>query len=165
MIDEAVRAVTSLAAKKVGAIIVLERDSRLSDSIDSGTVVDAQVSRRLLESIFYPYSPLHDGAVIISRDRIVAAACFLPLSIKPDLPGDLGTRHRAAVGVTEESDAIAIVISEETGTISLVTGGEIVRNLDAGALRQRLSQLLEPPLRVFGRRKARVPAPLRDLAK
>ena len=165
MIDEAVRAVTSLAAKKVGAIIVLERDSRLSDSIDSGTVVDAQVSRRLLESIFYPYSPLHDGAVIISRDRIVAAACFLPLSIKPDLPGDLGTRHRAAVGVTEESDAIAIVVSEETGTISLVTGGEIVRNLDAGALRQRLSQLLEPPLRAFGRRKARVPAPLRDLAK
>ena len=165
MIDEAVRAITSLAAKKIGAIIVVERDTRLSDSLDSGTVVDALVSRRLLESIFYPYSPLHDGAVIISRDRIVAAACFLPLSINPDLPGDLGTRHRAAVGVTEESDAIAIVVSEETGMISLVSGGEITRNLDAAALRQRLSQLLEPPLRAFGRRKAAVAAPVRDPAK
>lgn len=165
MIDEVVRAISSLAAKKVGAIIVLERDSRLSDSIDSGTVVDALVSRRLLESIFYPYSPLHDGAVIISRDRIVAAACFLPLSSNPDLPGDLGTRHRAAVGVTEESDAIAIVVSEETGTISVVTGGAIMRNLDAAGLRQRLSQLLEPPLRALGRRKVRAPAPLRDIAK
>jgi uncharacterized protein (TIGR00159 family) len=164
MIDEVVRAVTSLAAKKIGAIIVLERDSRLSDSIDSGTVVDAFVSRRLLESIFYPYSPLHDGAVIVSRDRIVAAACFLPLSINPELPGDLGTRHRAAVGVTEEGDAVAIVVSEETGMISLVMGGEIARNLDAAALRQRLSELLGPPLRAFGRRRANVPAPLRDLA-
>lgn len=165
MIDEVVRAVTSLAAKKIGAIIVVERDSRLSDSTDSGTVVDALVSRRLLESIFYPYSPLHDGAVIISRDRIVAAACFLPLSINPELPGDLGTRHRAAVGITEETDAVAIVVSEETGTISLVAGGEIVRNLDGAALRQRLSELLGPPLKAFGRRKAAVPAALRDAAK
>jgi uncharacterized protein (TIGR00159 family) len=165
MIDEVARALTSLAAKKIGAIIVVERESRLSDGLDSGTVVDALVSRRLLESIFYPYSPLHDGAVIISRDRIVAAACFLPLSINPELPGDLGTRHRAAVGVTEESDAIAIVVSEETGTISLVTGGEITRNLDAAALRQRLSHLLEPPLRAFGRRKAGLAAPVRGPAK
>ncbi len=165
MIDEVIRAVTSLAAKKIGAILVLERDTRLSDSIDSGTVMDALVSRRLLESIFYPYSALHDGAVVISRDRIVAAACFLPLSINPELPGDLGTRHRAAVGVTEESDAIAIVVSEETGTISLVAGGEIVRNLDAATLRQRLGQLLEPPLRAMGRGKGKVPAALHDSAK
>jgi diadenylate cyclase len=154
MIDEVVRAVTSLAAKKIGAIIVVERDSRLTDSVDSGTALDALVSRRMLESIFYPYSPLHDGAVILSRDRIVAAACFLPLSINPGLPRDLGTRHRAAVGITEESDAIAIVVSEETGMISLVAGGEITRNLDASALRQRLSELLGPPAGALGWRKA-----------
>ena len=165
MIDEVVRAVTSLAARKIGAIIVVERDSRLSDSVDSGTTLDALVSRRLLESVFYPYSPLHDGAVIINRDRVVAAGCFLPLSINPDLPGDLGTRHRAAVGVTEESDAIAIVVSEETGTISLVRGGEITRSLDGAGLRQRLSQLVGPPLKAFGRRRAGTPAPLSDPAK
>lgn len=165
MIDEVVRAVTSLAAKKTGAIIVVERDSRLSDSIDSGTVVDALVSRRLLESIFYPYSPLHDGAVVISRDRIVAGACFLPLSINPELPGDLGTRHRAAVGVTEETDAIAIVVSEERGTISLVAGGKLQGHLDAAALRQRLSELLGPPLKTFSRRKAGVATPLHDPAE
>lgn len=165
MIDEVVRAVTSLAAKKIGAIIVLERDSRLSDTVDSGTALDALVSRRLLESIFYPYSPLHDGAVIISRDRVVAAACFLPLSINPELPGDLGTRHRAAVGVTEESDAISIVISEETGGISLVTGGQITRSMDAAALRQRLSELLGPPLGALRRRRTGAPTPVRNPAK
>jgi uncharacterized protein (TIGR00159 family) len=160
MIDEVVRAVSSLAAKKIGAIIVVERDSRLTDSVDSGTAVDALVSRRLLESIFYPYSPLHDGAVILSRDRILAAACFLPLSINPELPRDLGTRHRAAVGITEESDAIALVVSEETGTISLVAGGEITRNLDASTLRQRLSELLGPPLVGFGWWKGPRPRPV-----
>ena len=151
MIDEVVRAVSALAAKKVGAIMVLEQDTRLSDIVDSGTPVDAVVSRRLLESIFYPYSPLHDGAAILSQDRIVAASCFLPLSINPDLPRDLGTRHRAAVGVTEESDAIAVVVSEETGNISLVVGGEITRNLDGAILRQRLSQLTGPRQRGLGR--------------
>lgn len=160
MIDEVVRAVTSLAAKKIGSIIVVERESRLTDSAYSGTTVDALVSRRLLESIFYPYSPLHDGAVILSRDRILAAACFLPLSINPELPRDLGTRHRAAVGITEESDAIAIVVSEETGMISLVVGGEITRNMDAATLRQRLSELLGPPPRAFGWRKSRRPRPV-----
>lgn len=163
MIDEVVRAVTSLAAKKIGAIIVVERDSRLSDTVDSGTAVDALVSRRLLESIFFPYSPLHDGAVIISRDRIVAAACFLPLSISPDLSRDLGTRHRAAVGVTEESDAIAIVVSEETGAISLVTGGEITQHLDGAALRQRLSSL-GPSVPAQERSKGGAPVRLGGLA-
>jgi uncharacterized protein (TIGR00159 family) len=164
MIDEVARAVTALAAKKVGAIIVVERDSRLSDLVDSGTPVDAIVSRRLLESIFYPYSPLHDGAVILSRDRVVAASCFLPLSINSDLPRDLGTRHRAAVGVTEEGDAIAIVVSEETGNISLVVGGEIARCVDGAALRQRLSRLLRPPRR-FGWVKAKATAPAGNLAE
>jgi len=165
MVDEVVRAVTALAARKVGAIVVLERDSRLSDIVDSGTPVDAIVSRRLLESIFYPYSPLHDGAVIVSRDRILAASCFLPLSINPDLPRDLGTRHRAAVGVTEESDAVAVAVSEETGSISLVMGGEIIRNLDGADLRQRLSQLLGPPQRGFGRIKAKTATASGRLAK
>ncbi len=165
MIDEVVRAVSSLAAKKIGAILVVERDSRLAGTVDSGTPVDALVSRRLVESIFYPYSPLHDGAVIISRDRILAAACFLPLSINPELPRDLGTRHRAAVGVTEESDAIAIVVSEETGAISLVTGGEIVRNLDGAALRQHLSSLLGPPAPKSGRSWFEAPAWLRGVAR
>jgi diadenylate cyclase len=165
MIDEVVRAVTALAARKVGAILVLERESRLSDIIDSGTSVDAVVSRRLLESIFYPYSPLHDGAVILSRDRIVAASCFLPLSINPDLPRDLGTRHRAAVGVTEESDAIAVVVSEETGGISLVVSGEIERDLDGPVLRQRLSRLLGPPQRGFGRAKAQAATAAGSVAK
>ena len=165
MIDEVVRAVTALAAKKVGAIVVLERDSRLADIVDSGTPVDAIVSRRLLESIFYPYSPLHDGAAILSRDRIVAASCFLPLSINSELPRDLGTRHRAAVGVTEESDAIAIVVSEETGTISLVVGGEITRNLDGAVVRQRLGRLLGPPRRGFGRAKVNTVAAAGGLAE
>jgi len=164
MIDEVVRAITALAAKKVGAILVVERDSRLSDIVDSGTPMDAVVSRRLLESIFYPYSPLHDGAVILSQDRIVAAACLLPLSINPDLPRDLGTRHRAAVGATEEGDAIAIVVSEEIGTISLAVGGEITRNLDGAALRQRLIRLLRPPRR-FGWATAKATAPAGGLAE
>ncbi len=151
MIDEVVRAVIALAGKKIGAILVIERESRLTDLVDSGTPIDAVVSRRLLESIFYPYSPLHDGAVILSHDRIVAAACFLPLSINPDLPRDLGTRHRAAVGISEESDALAVVVSEETGTVSLVVGGDITSSLDGPALRQHLSQLLRTrPLRAKG---------------
>ena len=164
MIDEIVRAITALAAKKVGAILVVERDSRLSDIVDSGAPMDAVVSRRLLESIFYPYSPLHDGAVILSQDRIVAAACLLPLSINPDLPRDLGTRHRAAVGATEEGDAIAIVVSEEIGSISLAVGGEITRNLDGAALRQRLIQLLRLPRR-FGWAAAKATAPAGGLVE
>ena len=164
MIDEIVRAITALAAKKVGAILVVERDSRLSDIVDSGTPMDAVVSRRLLESIFYPYSPLHDGAVILSRDRIMAAACLLPLSINPDLPRDLGTRHRAAVGATEEGDAIAIVVAEEIGAISLAVGGEITRNLDGAALRHRLIRLLRPPRRL-GRATAKAIAPTGGLAE
>ena len=147
MIDEVVRAVGNLAAKKIGAIVVLERNVRLTDTVDAGTAVDTVVSRRLLESIFYPYSPLHDGAVIVGGDRIVAAGCFLPLSINPDLPRDLGTRHRAAVGATEETDALVIVVSEETGAISLVRGGEISRNLSPPELRQQLSVLLGPALK------------------
>ena len=145
MIDEIVRAATSLAGKKFGAIIVLERETKLSEYVDSGVPIDATLSRRLLESIFYPGSPLHDGAVVIQGGRVAAASCFLPLTLNPDVSEDLGTRHRAAIGLTEEADAIVIVVSEETGSVSLVRAGIISQNLDATALRRLLGELLEPP--------------------
>jgi diadenylate cyclase len=145
MIDEIVRASCSLAAKRMGAIIVLERGTKLSDYVDSGVPVEAVLSRRLLETIFYPGSPLHDGAVVIQGGRVAAASCFLPLTLTPDVNEELGTRHRAAIGLTEETDAIAIVVSEETGSVSLVRGGRISQGLDATALRRLLGELLEPP--------------------
>jgi diadenylate cyclase len=143
IIDELVRSAISLAGKKIGAIIVLERETKLSEYIDSGVSLDAALSKRLLESIFYPGSPLHDGAVIIQRDRIAAASCFLPLALNPDVREEFGTRHRAAIGVTEETDAVAIVVSEETGTVSLVRGGIIREDLDATSLRRLLGEQLE----------------------
>ncbi len=144
MIDELVRAATSMAAKKIGAIIVLERETRLSNYIESGVELDATISRRLLESIFYPYSPLHDGAVIINQGRVVAASCFLPLTLNPHVSKDLGTRHRAAIGLTEETDAVVIVVSEETGSISLAKGGQITRDMDGATLRRMLGEILQP---------------------
>ena len=145
MIDEIVRAASSLAGKKIGAIIVLEREMKLSDYVDSGVAIDATLSRRLLESIFYPGSPLHDGAVVIQGGRVAAGSCFLPLTLTPDVGEELGTRHRAAIGLTEETDAIVIVVSEETGSVSLVRAGVISQGLDATALRRLLGELLEPP--------------------
>jgi len=143
MIDELARAAVSLASKRSGAIIVLQRETRLDSYIEPGVDLDALISRRLLESIFFPYSPLHDGAVIVSNGRIVAAACFLPLSLNPELSRDFGTRHRAAIGITEETDAVAIVVSEERGTISLAHEGRIEKDLDSVALRRRLGEILE----------------------
>lgn len=145
MIDEIVRSATSLAAKKIGAIIVLERETKLSDYVDSGVPIDARLSRRLVESIFYPGSPLHDGAVVIQGGRVAAASCFLPLTLTSDVSKELGTRHRAAIGLTEETDAIVIVVSEETGSLSLVKAGAISQDLDAHALRRLLGELLGPP--------------------
>lgn len=110
MIDEVVRAAASLAAQRVGAIIVLERSTRLTDAIEGGVAVDAVVSRRLLESLFQPRAPLHDGAAVLSEGRLAAASCVLPLSLNPYLSRELGTRHRAAIGLTEETDAVAVVI-------------------------------------------------------
>ena len=144
IIDELVRTAVSLAGKKIGAIIVLERETKLSDYVDSGVAVDAALSRRLLESIFYPGSPLHDGAVIVQDGRVTAASCFLPLALNPDVSAELGTRHRAAIGLTEETDALAIVVSEETGSISFVRGGAIAEDLDAARLRRLLGEHLEP---------------------
>lgn len=143
IIDELVRTAVSLAGKKIGAIIVLERETKLSDYVDSGVAIDAALSRRLLESIFYPGSPLHDGAVIVHSGRVAAASCFLPLALNPDVSAELGTRHRAAIGLTEETDALAIVVSEETGSISFVRGGVIVEDLDAARLRRLLGEHLE----------------------
>ena len=141
-IEELVVAATSLAARHTGAIIVIERQIGMRNYIEGGIPLDAVVTYDLLGSIFQHGSPLHDGAVIVQGDRIAAAACFLPLSVNPLVSRDLGTRHRAAIGITEENDSVAIVVSEETGTISVVTGGAIERGLSADGLRIRLRALL-----------------------
>jgi diadenylate cyclase len=136
-------AVTTLAARKTGALIVVERGIGLKGYIESGIAMDARLSFDLLVTLFHRDVPVHDGAVIIQGERIAAAACFLPLTVKPRLSQELGTRHRAAIGVTEETDAIAIVVSEETGAISLARDGEIERFLDAATLKNRLRQAFE----------------------
>ena len=134
-VEELVVAATTLSAKKTGAIIVIERSIGLRNYIESGIPLDAKLTYDLLVSIFQPTSPLHDGAVIVQGDRVAAAACFLPLTINPRLSRELGSRHRAAIGVTEENDAVAIVVSEETGRISLVEDGDIEHDIDAERLR------------------------------
>lgn len=136
--EEIALTVRDLAADKIGAILVLERDIGLRTFIESGVRVDGLLSRNLLLTIFQPNGALHDGAVIIQGDRIAAAACFLPLSVNPRLAASLGTRHRAAVGITEESDCLAVVVSEETGAISMAVGGEIVSRLTPEDVEQRI---------------------------
>jgi diadenylate cyclase len=141
-IEELTVAATLLAASKTGAIIVLERQIGLRNYIDGGIPLDAVLTYDLLVSIFQVKAPLHDGAVIVRDDRIAAAACFLPLTVSTKLSKELGSRHRAAIGLTEENDSIAIVVSEESGRISLVVDGQIERGLDADALRTRLQGLV-----------------------
>jgi diadenylate cyclase len=140
-IEETVKAAISMANKRIGALIVLERDSDLTTIVEMGTELDAKVTKELLVSIFLPYSPIHDGAAIIRSGRIVAAGCFLPLTLSSNLSKALGTRHRAAVGLTEEADAVVVVVSEETGEISVVRDGSIEHNVDASALRTTLSAI------------------------
>jgi len=142
ILEEIVRASQTLAQKRVGALIVLERENNLEDLIEAGTPIDAAVSKELLTSLFLPYSPLHDGAVVIREGRISHAGSILPLTLRTDLPEGVGTRHRAAVGITEEADAVVIVVSEETATISVVMSGEMTRDLDAPRLRVVLRHLL-----------------------
>lgn len=141
--EDIVMAASYFAQQRTGALIVLERETGLRTYIESGVPMDARISYDLLATIFRPTAPLHDGAVIVQGDRIAAAACFLPLSMNPVLSNQLGTRHRAAIGITEETDAVAIVISEETGQIALAQGGKIERDVTAEDLRQRLSSALD----------------------
>jgi diadenylate cyclase len=143
--DEIVLAATSLASTKTGALVVIERGVSLRNVIDGGVKMDAELSYDLLVTIFNPATPLHDGAVIVRRHRVAAAACFLPLTLNPRLSKDLGTRHRAAIGITEDTDAVAVVVSEETGLISFVQAGQIRRGLDATKLRAAIFQALEAP--------------------
>jgi diadenylate cyclase len=140
--DDIVLAAALFANNKTGALIIIERQDGLGSSIDSGVALDANLSYDLLVTIFQQKGPLHDGAVIVQRDRIAAAACFLPLATGPQWPSELGTRHRAAIGITQETDAIAVIVSEETGRISIAFGGEIELNVNAEKLRERISELL-----------------------
>ena len=141
--DEIVLAATSLASTKTGALVVIERAVTLRNVIDGGVKMDAELSYDLLVTIFNPATPLHDGAVIISGHRVAAAACFLPLTLNPMLSKDLGTRHRAAIGITEDTDAVAVVVSEETGYISFMQGGQIRRGLDGTHLRAAIQNALD----------------------
>jgi diadenylate cyclase len=143
VIDEVVLAATTLASRKTGAIMVLEREMGLRSYIETGIALDAVLTYDLLINVFTPETPLHDGAVIIQGNRIAAAACFLPLTVNPALSRALGSRHRAAIGLSEDTDAVAVVVSEETGIISLVEGGRIRRELDGRALKAALVLTLE----------------------
>ncbi|MBR7183988.1 MAG: diadenylate cyclase CdaA [Clostridia bacterium] len=164
-IIEAIEAITEaacdLAREKTGALIVIERSTKLGEYIKSGVVINAQVNAFLLRNIFFNKAPLHDGAVIIRDYRVYAAGCFLPLSTQTDIVKDLGTRHRAAIGMSEISDAPVIVVSEETGTISLAYEGALKRNFNYSTLKQELLQILDPAAgtksqshRRFGRRSS-----------
>jgi diadenylate cyclase len=140
--DEVILAASTLASQKTGALIVIERNVGLKNVIDGGVQLDAELSYDLLLSIFNTASPLHDGAVVVRRHRIAAASCFLPLTLNPRLSRDLGTRHRAAIGVTEDTDAVAVVVSEETGLLSFVQRGDIKRGLDVTKLREAILEAL-----------------------
>ncbi|HEY7318304.1 MAG TPA: diadenylate cyclase CdaA [Candidatus Binatia bacterium] len=142
IIEDIVQAVVVLAAKRFGALIVLQREVGLNEYMEIGTRLDARVSRELMESVFQPHSPMHDGALVIQRGRVTAARCVLPLSTNPNLRKTWGTRHRAAIGVTEETDAVAIVVSEQEGTIALVVGGNVTENIDSTRLRGALRELV-----------------------
>jgi len=143
IIDEAVQGALALAAKHVGGLIVFEREVGLNEYMEIGTRLDARVSHELLESVFMPHSPIHDGALVIQNRRVTAVRCLLPLSTNPNLKKTWGTRHRAALGVTEETDAVAVVISEQEGTVTLVVGGNVTENVDGARLRSALQNLVK----------------------
>jgi diadenylate cyclase len=144
VLDEVTRAARELSLRKVGALIVIARQASLRNYIETGTRVNARVTYELIMTIFTPQTPLHDGACIIVGDEIVAAGCILPLSDNPMLPASLGMRHRAATGITEETDAVVVIVSEETGGISVAVRGNLRRKLDADGLRQVLEEILGP---------------------
>jgi uncharacterized protein (TIGR00159 family) len=142
ILEEVVRACQELSRKRIGALIVLEREIHLADQIETGTHLDAAVHKDLLISVFNPYSPLHDGAAVIQSGRLAYAGCILPLTLREDLPDGVGTRHRAAVGLSEETDAVVVVVSEETGGLSVALGGALVQRLDPPNLRGVLRDIL-----------------------
>lgn len=142
--EEICDAMETMAGQRIGALIVLERQIGLSNYLEGAVKLDAMVTKELLVSLFWPHNPTHDGAVVIQGDRIVAAGCLLPLSRNPELAPDLGTRHRAALGITEITDALALVVSETSAQISLARGGRILRDLSRLQLRQILKDLVEP---------------------
>ncbi len=142
VVEEVVRLCVTLSFKKIGLLIIFPRKTGLKNLIEFGTEIDALVSKELLESIFNNRSPLHDGAVIIRNNRITHAGCFLPLTNNPDISKHLGTRHRAAIGITEETDVVSLIVSEETGNISVGIHGRLTRNLDSEALKKVLTNLL-----------------------
>ena len=144
-LEEIVRAAVALANRKIGALFVIEREKILEDFIEVGTPLDAKVSHELLLSIFHPTSLIHDGAVVIRGNRIIAAGCFLPLSLSAAISKTYGTRHRAGIGLSEETDAIVIIISEETGAISTAVGGKLEKNMDMGSLRNFLTETFASP--------------------
>ena len=146
--DDIVLAAMTLSSRRIGALIVLERNVGLQNYIDTGVTLGASLSYDLLVTIFDPHTPLHDGAAIIRSYKLAAASCFLPLTLNPRLSKELGTRHRAAIGITEDTDAVAIVVSEETGVISFVENGQITRYLNSTSLRERILASIEPRRRL-----------------
>lgn len=142
LVDEITRCVMQSAKNRIGTLIILERETGINDYIETGIKIDGVVTAEFLTNIFVPQTPLHDGATIIRDNRVVAAGCFLPLSDNPYLDSSLGTRHRAALGITEISDAVAVIVSEETGTISVAFEGKLLRYLDENNLRDKLQELL-----------------------
>ena len=149
-IDEIIEALYSLSRQKIGALIIMERETKIGDIINTGTIIDGEVSRQLLINIFIPNTPLHDGAVVIRDNQIKAAACFLPLTQSKDLSKELGTRHRAAIGVSEVSDCISLIVSEETGDISIAKSGKIYR----GVSKERMSNILRSNLKITTNQKS-----------
>jgi len=148
-LTEITKAISVLVKKRIGALMVIERDTGLEDLVETGIRMDASISAELLINIFFPRSPLHDGAVIVRGNKIVAAGCYLPLTENPNLSTELGTRHRSAIGVTEQTDALAIVVSEETGIISLAYEGRLIRYLEESNLKNMLEKLVTPKKKKF----------------
>lgn len=152
-VDEIARAVDNLARNRVGALICMERFTKLGDIIKTGTQINSKISAELIVNIFVPNTPLHDGAVVIGSNKILAAACFLPLTHNNDLSKELGTRHRAAIGLSENSDAVVIIVSEETGKISIALDGGLTRNMTVESLKKALFKTMQSDTKIIDKNK------------